>query len=155
MSQTGPGCIERLARLHFTSETANMARVRPVVEEAARRVGFSEAETVNVALAIDEAIANVIRHGYEGQPGQPIEVTLERIERSGRPGLQVIICDCARQVDPEHIVGRPLDDVRPGGLGTHIMRTVMDEVEYTRRQPEGMQLRLLKIVTITASSGDG
>jgi anti-sigma regulatory factor (Ser/Thr protein kinase) len=64
----------------------------------------------------------------------------------------VTICDCARQVDPQDITGRDLEDVRPGGLGTHIMRTVMDEVEYAHRQPVGMQLRLLKMVANPADA---
>ena len=84
------------------------------------------------------------RHGYEGRVGQPIEVTIDRVERDGTDALQVTICDCGRQVDPANIVGRDLEDIRPGGLGTHIIRTVMDEVEYSLRQPTGMQLRVLK-----------
>ena len=138
-------------RLSVTSDTANIARVRAAVQDAARRIGFGEQDVSAVALAIDEAVANVIRHGYEGRPGQPIEVTIERVRREGRSALQVTICDCGRQVDPAVIVGRDLADVRPGGLGTHIMKTVMDEVEYRRRQPKGMQLRLLKMPAAPAS----
>jgi anti-sigma regulatory factor (Ser/Thr protein kinase) len=139
------------SRLSVTSDTANIACVRAATEEAARKVGFCEADVCAIALAVGEAIANVIRHGYKDCPGQPIEVTLESVSRENRPGLQVTICDCGRQVDPVQIVGRDLDDVRPGGLGTHIMRKVMDEVEYSHRQPIGMQLRLVK--TVAASAG--
>ncbi len=146
MSEAGSGQFDHPRRLSVTSETANIARVRAAVEEAARRIGFREPDATAVVLAIDEAVANVIQHGYQGCPGQPIEITIEPVSRDGRPGLQVTICDCGRQVDPDGIVGRDLQDIRPGGLGTHIMKTVMDEVEYMRRQPEGMQLRLLKMV---------
>jgi anti-sigma regulatory factor (Ser/Thr protein kinase) len=101
-----------------------------------------------VALAIDEAVTNVIRHGYKGSAGQPIEVVIDRVEREGAPALQVTIRDFGRQVDPAMIVGRDLEDVRPGGLGTHIIRTIMDEVEYTHRHPSGMQLRVLKVLKL-------
>jgi anti-sigma regulatory factor (Ser/Thr protein kinase) len=62
-------------------------------------------------------------------------------------GIRVIISDRAPQVDPHTIVGRNLDDIRPGGLGTHIMKTIMDEVEYTHRQGGGMTLRMFKMKT--------
>ena len=153
MSRVSSHQFDLPTQLSVTSETANIARVRDAVQDAARRIGFGEQDVSAVALAIDEAVANVIRHGYEGRAGQPIEVTIEPARREGRNGLQVTICDCGRQVDPGLIVGRDLGDVRPGGLGTHIMKTVMDEVEYTHRQPEGTQLRLLKMVADPPSGG--
>lgn len=146
MSPGGSSRFAQPIRLSITSDAGNIARVRAAIEDAAGQMGFTEQDATATALAVNEAIANVIQHGYEGCPGQPIEVTIEPVSRGERAGLQATICDCGRQVDPETIVGRDLEDVRPGGLGTHIMKTVMDEVEYTCRQPEGMQLRLLKMV---------
>jgi anti-sigma regulatory factor (Ser/Thr protein kinase) len=146
---SGPGVIPSFPQVvRITSETAQVATVRAAVLEAARAIGFAAAEVSAVALAIDEAVTNVIRHGYEGCSGQPIEVVIDRVEREGRPALQVTIRDFGRQVDPAMIVGRDLEDVRPGGLGTHIIRTIMDEVEYSRRDPTGMQLRVLKVLRL-------
>jgi len=149
----GPSRSGQPTRLRVTSETGNIARVRAAVERAALDMGFAEPDATAVALAIDEAVANVIRHGYEGREGQPIEVTIEPVSRGDRAGLEVTICDCGRQVELNTIVGRKLEDVRPGGLGTHIMKAVMDEVEYKHRQPEGMQLRLLKLLDSPAGAG--
>jgi anti-sigma regulatory factor (Ser/Thr protein kinase) len=132
--------------LRVTSEPSCLARVRGLVADAARGVGFSEADVSCMALATNEAIANVIQHGYEGRAGEPIDVTIEPVTRAGRAGLQVLIDDEGRQVDPSQICSRDLDDVRPGGLGTHIIRSVMDEVEYLPREAGGMRLRLLKMI---------
>ena len=138
------------SRIHLclTSDTEELARVRAAVKEAARAVGFTDIDISSIALAIDEAITNIIRHGYQGRGGQPIELDIAPAVRDGQPALEVVICDCARQVDPQSIAGRDLEDVRPGGLGTHIIRTVMDEVEYSPRETVGMRLRLLKIKRI-------
>lgn len=141
--------------VHITSETCELARVREAVLIAAGQIGFSGAEASSIALAIDEAITNVIRHGYDGCGGQPIEIALDRVERDGVAALQVTICDCGRQVDPATIVGRDLGDVRPGGLGTHIIRTVMDEVEYSMGKPAGMRLRVLKRLGSCRGTSDG
>lgn len=132
--------------LHLTSDTANLAGLRDAVTTAAVRTGFVEPAVSQVVLAVDEAIGNVIKHGYDGRPGQPIDVSIETICRGERKGLEVTVCDCGRQVDPEKIVGRRLEDVRPGGLGTHIIRSVMDEVEYSLGRPRGMKLRMAKLL---------
>jgi anti-sigma regulatory factor (Ser/Thr protein kinase) len=141
---TAPGERNQPVTIRFTSDTCEVANVRAAVEAAARDAGFSEMDVSGIVLAIDEAICNVIRHGYEGRSGQPIELVIEYVCREQRGGLQFTLRDNARQVDPSSIVGRDLEDIRPGGLGTHIIRAVMDEVEYTSRQPQGMELRLLK-----------
>ena len=133
--------------LRVTSETVHIAAVRQVVQEAAEAIGFGEEDIAAVTLAINEAIANVIKHGYGGQAGQPIEVMIEPVRRGPAVGLQMTVHDCCPHVDPSNIVGRDLEDVRPGGLGTHIIKTAMDEVEYTQRQPRGMCLRMLKMPT--------
>ena len=146
MSGPRPQQLDQPVVLQITSDTANVAKVRTAVLQAAQQIGFPESDVASIALAIDEAIANVIRHGYEGRPGQPIEITIEGVCRAGNRGLQITICDRGRQVDPTTIAGRELEDVRPGGLGTHIIKTICDEVEYTHRQPEGMQLRVLKML---------
>ncbi|HOA75086.1 MAG TPA: ATP-binding protein [Phycisphaerae bacterium] len=136
--------FERPWQVNLTSDTDQLAGLRDTVAEAARLMGFNETAVAQIVLAIHEAIMNVIRHGYDGRPGQPIEVVIEPVRHKARRALQITIRDCGRQVDPESIVGRDLNDVRPGGLGTHIIRNVMDEVEYSIRQPRGMSLRMVK-----------
>jgi anti-sigma regulatory factor (Ser/Thr protein kinase) len=127
-----------------TSEPQHNARVREIVERVAGEMGFGERDLCLIISAVDEALSNVIRHGYEGRPGQPIEITMERLTLATGVALQVRLCDCGKQVDPATIKGRDLEDLKPGGLGTHIIKTVMDEVEYTRREEGGMQIRMLK-----------
>lgn len=144
-TESGGKPVER-SRLEVTSDTANIAKVRAAVLAAAGEVGFPEQEASSIALAIDEAVTNVIRHGYEGRPDGWIEISFETVRRGDSVGLQITVCDEGKQVDPATICGRDLDDIRPGGLGTHIIKSVMDEVEYTVRQPAGMMLRVVKLL---------
>ncbi len=142
-------------RLSITSDTARIAEVHAAVAAAVERIGFREPEVSGIALAIDEAVGNVIKHGYGGCAGRPIEVAVVPLAEGGRRGVEIEICDCGRQVEPESIIGRSLEDVRPGGLGTHIIRTVMDEVEYSRREPAGMRLRVRKMLAAGPAGGAG
>jgi len=128
--------------LSVPSDPACMAIVRAVVEKVAGAAGFSEEETGQIVLAVDEACANVIRHQYEGRRDQRIELDARLDARRGC--LEFLLRDYGPVRDPALFRGRELAEVRPGGLGLHIIRKVMDEVEFTPAQGGGMQLRLCK-----------
>ncbi|MFQ5424882.1 MAG: ATP-binding protein [Phycisphaerae bacterium] len=141
-------------KLSISSNAKCLPVVRSAAERMAKVEGFDDQQAQEVGLAIDEALANVIKHGYRGDSDEPI-VILMSVARSedGRRGLSVIVRDRGRQVDPSTIRSRDLDDVRPGGLGVHIIQTVMDEVEYSCPPEGGMQLRMVKYVGGGGGSG--
>ena len=58
--------------------------------------------------------------------------------------LYFSLVDSAPRVDPARVRPRDLDDVRPGGLGTHFIQTVMDEAEFLE-PPSGVG-NLLRMV---------
>ncbi|MBN2562575.1 MAG: ATP-binding protein [Phycisphaerae bacterium] len=133
--------------LNITSSAKSLPIVRSAVERMAEMEGFGDADAHALTLAIDEALANVIKHGYDGRPDQPITITLSTVKAADtRPGVAVEVRDKGRQVDPKTIQGRNLDDVRPGGLGVHIIQAVMDEYNYSCPPDGGMLLRMVKYV---------
>jgi anti-sigma regulatory factor (Ser/Thr protein kinase) len=139
----------RLVELTISSNSGVLPVVRSAVQCLAEMVGFSALDAQNITWAVDEALANVIKHGYGGQSDKPIHLRLAGIRHSdGREGLEATVRDYGRQVDPCMIQGRDLEDVRPGGLGVHVMRTVMDVVEYSCPVTGGMLLRMLKYVPL-------
>ncbi len=109
----------------FAAAPESLSTVRRHVAEAARQLGCGGDDAADVVLAVDEALQNIIRHGYQGEPG---EVGI-RIEADGTR-LIVTLTDSAPTVDPERVRPRDLDDLRPGGLGTRFMRDIMDEVAF-------------------------
>jgi anti-sigma regulatory factor (Ser/Thr protein kinase) len=54
-----------------------------------------------------------------------------------------VLQDSGEAADPKKLQGRPLDEVRPGGLGLHFMRQSMDEVEFSRKKGKNL-LRMVK-----------
>ncbi|HYF15325.1 MAG TPA: ATP-binding protein [Phycisphaerales bacterium] len=153
--QAGPTndrCCE--ARIELTSNTAYLCSVRDVVRRVARRMGFGDDQAAQIVLAVDEGLANVMKHGYDGRPDGPIAVELCGCCDCARgPGIRIVVEDRARQVDPATIKSRDLDDIRPGGLGVHIMREVMDTVHYEPREGGGMRLTLVKFLSSPAVAG--
>jgi sigma-B regulation protein RsbU (phosphoserine phosphatase) len=118
-----------------------LRRIREEVREAAVSCGCSTECAADVVMAVDEACQNVIRHAYGKE--REGEIVL-RIERRGHE-LVLSLIDFAPPVDPAKVQPRDLDDVRPGGLGTHLIREVMDSAEFVEPPPGcGNLLRMVK-----------
>jgi anti-sigma regulatory factor (Ser/Thr protein kinase) len=84
-----------------------------------------------MTLAVDEAMANIIRHAYHGDFDQAIEVNC----RAWNDRLEFTLLDQCEPPDPARLAAHPLDDMALGGRGIHIMRTIMDDVCYERGRP--------------------
>ena len=132
-------------RVELISDPRYLCGVREMVSAVAERLGFTEEECGQIKLAVDEALCNVVRHGYGKRTDRPIWLSLIPVYNGSHvEQLKIVIEDEATQVDPDSIRGRNLDDVRPGGLGVHIIREIMDEVRFEKRDPIGMRLTLVK-----------
>jgi len=132
--------------LRLTSDPMYLCGARELVGCIARRIGFDDIECSKIALAVDEAMSNIIRHGYDRAFDKPIWLGLSPLKPTSDSigGIVIIIEDEAKQVDPCNMKGRDLDDIKPGGLGVHIINEVMDEVRYEKRAPRGMRLVMIK-----------
>ena len=115
---------EPLLHLVFRSAPDRLKMVRAGVVAAARACGFDDDAAADIALAVDEACANVIVHAY----GAEIVLDIYRLRR----GIRLTIRDFGPPVTAEAIRPRPLDAVKPGGLGTHFIREIMDEARFER-----------------------
>jgi sigma-B regulation protein RsbU (phosphoserine phosphatase) len=127
--------------LTIPAEADRLKLMRPVLAAAGKAAGFSDEDVADLELAASEAAENIILHAYgEGQRGD-ITLAVHRIE----DGLMLRIRDFAPKVDQAKIKPRPLDDVRPGGLGTHFIRAVMDDANFIPLPDgEGNLLELIK-----------
>lgn len=137
---------ETTIRLEILSRPDLLAPVRSMVISMAERFGFDEVECGHLALAVDEALANVIRHAYAGSPDERIWITISLLNSPSRL-FRIEIEDEGEQCDLDSIEPRDLDDVRPGGLGVHLMREVTDRCIYEHRSPRGMRVVLEKSPT--------
>jgi anti-sigma regulatory factor (Ser/Thr protein kinase) len=100
----------------------------------------SRIEVDALALAVDEAATNVIRHTYNGSPDG--KMALEVMDYADR--LEFVIEDSGPKVQPERIRPRPLNEVRPHGLGTYFIKCFTDCSSYDDAFTEGNRLRLVK-----------
>jgi anti-sigma regulatory factor (Ser/Thr protein kinase) len=159
---TGYNLVQELGRPHIRvellSDPTYLSGARELVSSVSRRLGFNEEGCGQIALAVDEALCNIIRHGYDRRKDGVIWISIWPLSSGALdasaaarqalagPGIAIVLEDEARQVDPSVIKSRDLDEIRPGGLGVHIIKQVMDEAIYQKRESVGMRLTLLKRV---------
>lgn len=110
----------------------------------------SESQRHHVLLALQEMVTNVMRHAYEGDQTQPIEVEFTVDERS----FAIELRDRGPEFDPlAHDLTRLIEDTSMptvvGGFGIHIARIVMDDVSYRRRDGWNV-LRMEKRIPVAA-----
>ncbi len=125
--QPNPGLGRPLKfQMSMPSDPRLLAVVRSAVAEFAAIWGFEDEKCRSIALAIDEALSNVIRHAYKNRCDQEIELNCQ----AHADCLEFIFTDCGESADPAKFCGQPLDAVALGGRGTHLIRQIMDEVRY-------------------------
>ncbi len=113
-------------KLALTSDPRYLPVVRGAIGPLAAAMGWGEADCLSIALALDEALANIIRHAYHSAPDGQIELECHEMP----DGLEVTLLDHGEPPDKTKICARAIACDQPGGLGTHIIRDVMDTVSY-------------------------
>jgi anti-sigma regulatory factor (Ser/Thr protein kinase) len=125
-------------KLTFASDTCQLAEVRREARAFLDECGFEECAAELLILALDEACTNIIRYAYSHEC-HPIRLQMERL----RDRVRFVLRDYGKSCDPSKIRSRALEDVRPGGVGVHIIKQAFDIVLYNPR-PRGTQLILEK-----------
>jgi serine/threonine-protein kinase RsbW len=124
-----------------------LSAVRGAVERLTETLGFTAVQCRSITRAVDEAVTNIVRHSYGNRLDKPIAMyfrsTQRRHEGEVQHGLEILLCDRGPEVNASKLKGRPLEEIRPGGLGMHLIHQAMDTVEFTRKGPTN-RLRLVK-----------
>jgi serine/threonine-protein kinase RsbW len=115
--------------LFFEADLKNLATIRSSVEDAARRINGSPEVVTDIMIAVNEAVTNIIVHGYKKQP-KIIEIELDKDEDR----ILVYIHDQAPRFDPTSVpapnLASPLENRSLGGMGIPMMRRLTDEMVY-------------------------
>lgn len=128
--------------ISIVNDLAELPRVAETVERfCAERAIADCAVALNVVL--EELLSNTIFYGFDdGQP-HPIAIALAHDGNT----VTLELSDDARPFDPLQVpppaFDAPLDERRIGGLGIHLVREMMDSIEYEYRDGRN-HLRLVK-----------
>lgn len=120
--------------------------------------GFTETHALPAAMrrslsvALDELLANALSHGMAGRDAGSITVEVEL----DRERLTVTLTDDGPPFDPFGATGpdttQSVEDRPIGGLGIHLVRRLVDELSYQRR--DGCNVVVL-VKRLAAGQADG
>ena len=117
-------------RLILHNEVHEISRLAPFVEGIAEEKGLDASLTMNINLALEEAVTNVVLYAYPPGTDGTVEIRATVADQS----LTFTISDDGQPFDPtaapEADTKLGLAQRRIGGLGIHLVRQIMDNVRY-------------------------
>ncbi|MCK5162166.1 MAG: ATP-binding protein [Desulfobacula sp.] len=119
--------------LKVRSHPKNLKRIRGLMADITSKAGLSKEASGHIILAIDEACSNVIKHSYNNDYTQKIDLNV-KLETNC---LTISIVNDGIKFDCSSIEARDINEIKPGGLGVYIINHAMDTVEYSQT-PEGL-----------------
>ena len=121
-------------QLVISNKVEEISKLASFVDEVCEKSGVDSTLSMNLNLALEEAVTNVILYAYP--EGMEERIEIEAVCNPSPKRLKFIISDWGKAFDPT-----AKDDVditmsaeeRPiGGLGIHLIRQIMDSVNYER-----------------------
>ena len=116
------------------SDADNLQYIQGTVEELGQREAWPESLTFKVNLVLEELGLNILTHGGKGSDRRPeIEIVLT----SEDDALTIEVLDDGQPFDPledapDPAVDAAIEERTIGGLGIHLVRTLMDDLRYQR-----------------------
>jgi serine/threonine-protein kinase RsbW len=141
--------------LKLPGKTDNLELIRNFVSAVARKVGFGDDDISKIELSVDEACTNVIEHAHHRDARRDLDLAIK------------IDCEKLAVVVTDHGEGFRFKDVqvpdmktyiaelRVGGLGIFLMKTLMDEVEYHSKPGLKNEVRMVKYLLKRKDNGKG
>jgi anti-sigma regulatory factor (Ser/Thr protein kinase) len=129
-------------RLKLNSRLADLALVKPWVDALAGEHAIGEDTVYKIELCLEEALSNIVRHGYKGEPQHRIELSFHS---NGDRMLRFAIEDNAphfNQAGPgRKRAAKNTEDLIPGGHGMPLIRKFSSSVAW-EPLPNGNRLTL-------------
>ena len=125
-------------KLTLPNEMPYLPLAQSFVREAAIQFGFQGASLSEIELAVEEAVTNVMKHGYDAEESQSFDILCARLPG----GIRIIIHEMGMPFNPNQI-----PEYRPGesaGMGVFLMKTMMDDCSFHNLGPLGKETHLIK-----------
>ena len=119
--------------LTLKNDPSEIGRLVDLLEAFGPQSGLTDDATFKLTLALDEIVANVVRHGFDDDREHRIEVKVTVDDRTVTASVE----DDGVEFDPREApvpdLDLPIEMRKPGGLGMHLVKATMDSVEYRRQ----------------------
>jgi serine/threonine-protein kinase RsbW len=134
-------------KLKISSVTDNLEIIREFINNIAQKAGFNEESVDQIELAVDEACTNVIKHAYKYSRDRMLDIAVSLDQEK----IEISIMDKGAGFNPDNLpipdLEKYMRNAKVGGLGIHLMRTLMDEVNFSINPGKKNQVSLVKYRT--------
>ena len=114
----------------FPATLNNLKNVRLFLTSLLKNHNIDDVIINQIELGVDEAASNIIKHSYKGEnKDKEINIKLEISKKK----ISIHLFDNGDPADPKKIKPRDLKEIKTGGLGTHFIQEVMDEVKWKNK----------------------
>jgi anti-sigma regulatory factor (Ser/Thr protein kinase) len=136
--------LNRPITVRIPNDLGYLGGLLALTRETSAKCGFEEHDISMIEVAVEEAVTNVVRHSFSREEEEFFEVTLEPFKL----GLEVRICDKGRPLDPRNVERYDPAELKqsgnPQGLGSFLIKRLMDTVEYRALGNQGKMVRMVK-----------
>lgn len=105
--------------------------IRDFVGKIAQKYRFLEEDIQRIQISVDEACSNVIKHAYKGIVKRNIRVELQYANEN----MIISVIDNGKGFNPENLQEPDMNEYlkkhQKGGLGIHLIRSLMDDVSFS------------------------
>jgi serine/threonine-protein kinase RsbW len=126
--------------LIIPSDLRLLSLARTYVETMCRYADLDRAATEAAVLATHEAVNNIIRHAHQDHPDAQLQIEC----RPCSDGIEICLLDEGAPFDLSGVPHLKPGELRIGGRGVFLMRTLMDELTCVPRGERGNALRMVK-----------
>ena len=122
--------------IRIINDLDEIPRLAEFIEMLGSELNLPDELTMNINLALEEAVANVIMYAYPSEEKQEIllKVTFSQDQ------LVFLLTDKGLSFDPTQVedadITLPIEERSVGGLGIFLIRSIMNEVTYQRLREE-------------------
>lgn len=136
--------------VQLKNNLSELQRMNQIVTAFGERHGLASELVFRLTLVLEEIITNAISYGYEDDLEHEILVRLFWQD----PNMRIEVEDDGRPFNPLKApspdMGKPLAERQVGGLGIHLVREMMDELEYRRENDKNLLILKTKFGSASA-----
>ncbi len=127
--------------LKVVADLGQLSKIREFVIDSATALAVDPAAFDDLRLAVDEAVTNILTHGYAGSGDIELEIYADKSDLIVRLRDAAPPFDCTLAAAPEP--GPAGDREKPGGFGLFLMKSAMDKLVH-RELENGNELTMIK-----------
>ena len=131
-SRSSISVVERSTRIAIRNEIADLAILREALKQFCSEHAVARKTLMQLQVTLDEIVSNIIKYAWPAGGTHEVSVRMT----ASADGIQIEVVDDGQAFDPRTAPApeqsRPGRRRKPGGVGIHMVKQLVDDIEYFR-----------------------